>query len=496
MSIDWISRARQLKPRISNLIGGRWVEGRGTLIEKRSPRDGARLCRFGTGEHRDAGAAVESAKRAFEDGRWSLLPVRERREILLKLALLIEEHREQLALLECVDVGKPISDAIGFDVPASAATIRFAAEAADKVYGKVYSAQPSTLTFQLRRPLGVVAGIIGWNFPLLIAAGKIGPALAAGNCLVLKPSELTSLSATRLAELALQAGVPEGVLNVVHGGAGIGAALAHDQDVDLITFTGSTRTGKELLIASGKSNMKRLILECGGKSPNIVFEDCPNLDAVADAVVARAFWNQGQVCTASSRLLVQESVRDEVLERVIKRASLLSPGDPLKIETRFGAVVSDGHKEKILSYVRYGEQEGAHVAYRADATIPVEGGFYISPVIFDRVLPDQKIAREEIFGPVLAVLSFRDEREAIALANATIYGLSAILWTRDLGRAYRMSYGIKAGWTVVNATATPSGGPAIGEMAIGGHKESGIGVEGGTEGLIEYTSSTAVQYFV
>ena len=494
MSIDWLSKSRDLQLRVRNFVDGRWSESGGKPLEKYGPRYGQLLCRFGAGVTEEVNGAIASARRAFEDGRWSKLPVQRRKDVLHKLAALMEERSEELALLECLDVGKPISAAFGFDVPTAVSTIRFSAEAADKFYGKVYGVDQSNLTYQLHRPIGVVAGIVGWNFPLLLAVAKIGPALATGNCLVLKPSELTSFSAARIAELALEAGVPEGVLNVIHGDGGVGAALAQHHDVNLVTFTGSTQTGKKLLIASGQSNMKRLILECGGKAPNIVFDDSPDLEAVADAVVGRAFWNQGQVCTASSRLLIQDSIKDELLRIVIKKTSALQLGDPLKAETKFGAVVSQGHKQKVLGYIDSGERD-ARMAYRSESPAPYESGFYVPPVIFDHVSPEQKIAQEEIFGPVLSVISFRDEGEAVRIANNTIYGLSAILWTKDLGRAHRVTHGIEAGWIVVNATDKPMGGSGD-TMSVGGHKESGIGVEGGIEGLEAYTTRTAVQYFV
>jgi acyl-CoA reductase-like NAD-dependent aldehyde dehydrogenase len=497
MSIDWIERYRGLTLRIRNFVDGRWRgEGGGESLEKYGPRDGRLLCRFGAGEAREVSEAVTSARRAFEDGRWSKRPAQHRRDVLHTLAGLMRKHREELALLECLDVGKPIGDALSFDIPGAAAIIERNAEAVEHLYGKVYAVDQSSLSYQLCRPLGVVAGIVGWNFPLALAAQKIGPALATGNCLVLKPSELTSLSSARVAELAIEAGVPEGVFNVIHGNADVGAALAHDHDVDLVTFTGSTRTGKKLLIASGQSNMKRLVLECGGKAPNIVFEDCPALEAVADGIVARAFWNQGQVCTASSRLLVQDTVKDELLRNVIRKASALSPGDPLKSETRFGAVVSREHQQKVLDYVRSGEEGGARLVHQGVAAPPFADGFYVAPAIFDNVAPEQRIAQEEIFGPVLSVISFRDEEEAVRIANNTMYGLSAILWTKDLGRAHRVTQGIEAGWIVVNATDQPAGGPDHGVMSMGGHKQSGMGVEGGIEGLAAYTSQSAVQLFV
>jgi acyl-CoA reductase-like NAD-dependent aldehyde dehydrogenase len=496
-SPDWLSRAEQLSPCVRNFIGGRWApESSSEPLKKFSPRDGRLLYEFGRGSAHDADTAVAEARRAVKDGRWSKLSAQHRKEVLQKFALLIEQHSEELALLECVDVGKPISAALSFDIPVSAALIKFNAEAADKTYGHVYAADGSGLSYQLRRPLGVTAAIVGWNFPLVLAASKIGPALAAGNSLVLKPSELTSLSAARVAELALQAGVPEGVFNVVHGGPELGEALARHRDVDLLTFTGSTRTGKRLLVAAGESNMKRLILECGGKAPNIVFDDAPRLEAVAEAVVARAFYNQGEVCSASSRLLIQESIKDQFLPLLIEKASALRPGDPLIAQTTFGAAVSEGHKAKILGYIDDGKRQGARIAYQSDAAVPHERGFYVPPVIFDRVAPDQKIAQQEIFGPVLSVMSFKDEQDAIQIANDTIYGLSAILWTQDIARAHRLTQAVKAGWMVVNATETPMGGPGIGVIGIGGHKESGIGVEGSIEGLGEYMSKTSVQYFV
>lgn len=496
-SADWVARASALRLQVQNIVGGRSLEGdRAGVLHKSSPRDGRELYTFAAGSPRDVDAAVAIARRGFVDGRWSQLPAHRRGEVLYRLAALLEERADEFALLESLDTGKPIRDAVAFDVPRAAATFRFAAAAGDKLTGQVYGVDARSLSYQARRPLGVVGGIIGWNFPLVLAAEKIAPALATGNSVVLKPSELTSLSAARLAQLALEAGVPEGVLNVIHGSPEVGSALAHHQDVDMITFTGSSRTGKLLLVAAGESNMKRLLLECGGKAPNIVFNDAPDLGAVADGIIARAFWNQGQVCTASSRLLVQQDIRPELLRLVIERASALHPGDPLKQATTFGALVSAGHRDKVLGYVGSGEREGARAIYRASAPDPLPGGFYVAPVIFDEVSPAHRIAQEEIFGPVLSVLSFRDEEEAARLANSTIYGLSAILWTRDLGRAHRVSQSIDAGWIVVNATASPTGGPGPGMLSIGGHKQSGIGVEGGVEGLKAYTRESAIQLFV
>jgi acyl-CoA reductase-like NAD-dependent aldehyde dehydrogenase len=494
---DWISRAQALSVRVGNFIEGRFQTGRGgNTLEKFGPRDGRLLYSFSAGNQMDVDEAVASSKRAFDDGRWSGIPLQRRRDILCKVASLLEEHRDELALLECLDVGKPIRDTLNYDVPTAASIIRFNAEAIDKVHSKVYASSYSNLSYETRRPLGVAAGIVGWNFPVQLAAQKIGPALAAGNTLILKPSELTCLSSARLAELAVEAGVPEGVLNVVHGDRGVGAALAHHRDVSLLSFTGSTATGKNLLVAAGQSNMKRLILECGGKAPNIVFDDCGDFDAIAESVVASAFWNQGQVCVASSRLLVQEGVKDEVLQAVIRKMAAVCPGDPLNSDTRFGALVSRDHKEKVLRYIEEGKNDGARLVFQSSSRPPFDGGYYVPSTIFSEVRPERRIAQEEIFGPVLAVMSFRKEDEAIAIANKTIYGLSAIVWTRDLARAHRVSQSLDTGLVVVNATAKPAGGPNETLLAVGGHKESGVGVEGGMEGLEAYLSKTAVQLFV
>jgi|SRR5579871_808922 len=497
MSGTWIERARQLDLRVCDFVEGRRIEEpAGERLEKTGPRDGKLLYRLPRGDARSAERAVASARAAFEDGRWSQLPVQRWKEVLFKLAEVVERQREELALLECLDVGKPISDALAVDLPMCAAWLRFCAEAADKHYGRVYGVDRSSLSYELRRPVGVVAGIVGWNFPLVLAVQKVGPALATGNSMVLKPSEWTSLSAVRLAELALEAGVPPGVLNVVNGDRGLGAALAHHPQIDLVSFTGSTRTGKALMVAAGESNLKRLILECGGKAPNIVFDDCPDLDAVAGAIVGSAFWNQGEVCVASSRILVQASIAAKLKERLLTKVERLVAGDPLDAATRYGALVSRAHVEKVSSYIGAAEGEGARLAYRGKITAPVAGGFYVAPHVYEGVRSEHRLAQEEIFGPVLSILAFEDEAEAVRIANDTIYGLSAIVWTQDLGRGHRLAQGIRAGSILVNATAHPHGGPGEAVMSMGGHKQSGIGVEGGLAGLEAYTSSTAVQYFV
>jgi acyl-CoA reductase-like NAD-dependent aldehyde dehydrogenase len=494
--VDWLARAQELSPDIRDFVEGRWqARDQEAPLRKYSPRDGTLLYEFHPADPEGVDAAITAARRAVNDGRWHRKTLDQRKESLHRLASLLEANREDLALRECLDVGKPINDALNIDIPLASGIIRYNAEAIDKLQAAVYPADSSCLSYQLRRPVGVVAAIIGWNFPVVLAAQKVGPALAAGNSLVLKPSELTCLSVSRLAELAMEAGVPEGVLNVVHGGPAVGDRLARHKDVDLLTFTGSSQTGKKLLVAAGESNMKRLLLECGGKAPNLVFEDCPPLEAVADAVVGRAFWNQGEVCSASSRLLVQESIKDRLLDLVIERTQTLRPEDPLRAEARFGALVSEAHKRKVLAYIASAQADGAQVAFQGTLTAPVAAGFYVPPTILDRVQSHHRVAQEEIFGPVLSVMSFRDEEEAIRLANGTTYGLTATAWTQDAARALRMTQAICAGEVVVNATAEPRGGPGIGSVPVGGLKESGIGVEGGLAGVEAYTSHTAVQIF-
>lgn len=493
----WIAASETLSFDIGNFIdGGRRLTRGKDRLHKISPRDGRLLYSFNEASRSDVDEAVATARRASIAGCWSRKSAEERCEILLNLSSLISRNLDELALLECLDVGKPISAARSFDIPTAAAIVKFNAQAADKIPAKVYSANHSGLAYQLRRPAGVVAAIVGWNFPLLLAVTKIAPALAAGNSVILKPSELTALSALRLAELAHEAGVPAGVFNVVLGGGRIGASLGHHSGVNLISFTGSSQTGKALLVASGQSNMKRLVLECGGKAANMVFDDCENLEMVANGIVARVFWNQGEVCTASSRLLVQEGIKDELLRLVIERTAHLIFGDPLSPETTFGAIVSRDHMEKISAYAVCGEMEGARLAYSSPSRPPHKDGFYVPPMIFDDVSTENKIAQEEIFGPILSVITFRDEAEAIRIANETIYGLSAIVWTRDIGRAHRVVHGTDVAWLEINATDSPLAADERGALPVSAHKASGMGTEGGIEGLEEYTTSTTVQVFV
>lgn len=491
----WAARALKVPRHTRALIDGRFRSMTGDEhFTKHSPIDGAPLAEFAVGTAEDVDLAVASARAAFEDGRWSGLAVSARKAALMKLADLIAAHAEELAVLDVLDVGKPIRDAINIDLALSLGVLRYCAEASDKVFGTVTPADARTLAMTVRAPRGVVGGIIGWNFPLVLAIQKLAPALATGNTLVLKPSELSSFSALRLGELALEAGIPPGVFNVLPGlGRTVGAALSNHPDVDLLTFTGSSATGKRIMQAAGASNMKRLLLECGGKSANIVCEDCPDLDDVADGVMARMFWNQGQVCTAGTRLIVAEPVRQALVERIVARASRVQAGDPLDGATTFGALVSGPQMDKVLNYIRAGSEQGASLVLGGRRVREESGGFYVEPTVFENVRTDMTIAREEIFGPVLGVMSFHSIDEAIALANATTYGLSATVWTQSAAVTQKMIHGLRAGEIAINTVGKPTAGAMFGSLPLEPHKQSGVGVESGIEGLQTYTALKAVQ---
>lgn len=496
--INWAERASNADLVVRNFINGCHTDIRpgDNTISKQSPRDGRLLYQFSSGSRDDVEDAVTNAREAFEDGLWSDASLQQRKAILQAWASLVDTHREELALLDCLDVGKPITNALNFDLPIAADTIRNCAENMDKLFAPSAS-DGGMMGYQLRKPIGVVGSIIGWNFPLWMAAIKAAPALAMGNSLVLKPSEFTPLSATRLAELASEAGVPTGVFNVVHGnGKTVGAALAHHADIDLLSFTGSSATGKQMLLASGHSNMKRLMLECGGKSPYIVFDDCPdNLDVIAADVVETAFSNQGEWCCASSRLLIQDSIKDKLLPKIIELAAELKPQDPLDPNSTFGPLINELHLQKVLSFIDSGKQEGAHLIFggqrvNVDTGDTDNQGYYLEPTIFDNVNPQQKIAQEEIFGPVLSVITFKDEAEAIQIANNTCYGLAAYAATENLGRAQRLTQRLNAGHLSIVGTSSFSGGSV--ELGLEPQKQSGFGHESGFAGLTAYTVSTSV----
>ena len=494
--IDWRSLASETTFEIYNLIDGkrRTVSGE-TQIEKCSPRDGTLLYRIGEGTVSDVHAAVMSATRSYDDRIWSGLPLHERQAALRKLADLIDINQKTLALYECLDAGKPISKALG-DVAIASSYFREAADGAAKLFSN-FAANGTYSVYQLRKPVGVVGAITAWNYPLVIAALKASAALIMGNSLVLKPSEITSLSAGHLATLALEAGIPPGVFNVVHGsGEVVGAALARHNGVGLLSFTGSSITGKQIQSAAGESNMKRLLLECGGKNPFLIFDDCPdNLDLLASEIADSAFNNQGQNCMATSRLLLQSGVRDKLLPKVIEQVSRFIPRDPFDPSSTYGPLISEDHMNKVLDSIESGEKDGANLL-TGGSRVHVDvgnaaNGFFIEPTVFDNVNPQQRIAQEEIFGPVLSVFTFESEEDAIELANNTAYGLAAFVATENMGRVHRLTHELNSGSVMFIGTSTPDGarGRDIGKE---GHRESGFGLEGGLFGLESYSVCTTV----
>ena len=497
---SWLDRVLDVGFEIHNFIAGRNVAitNAGEQISKHSPRDGSLLYTIGVGSNQDVDLAVNNARESFEDGRWSELSIVQRKSVINKLADLVEKNSEEFALYDCLDVGKPISAALYGDVPLAVAALRDCAEGADKLLPPS-GTDKGTSAYQVRKPVGVVSAIIGWNYPLYMAALKAGPALVMGNSLVLKPSEFSPLSACKLAALAIEAGVPPGVFNVVNGsGSTVGSALAHHPKVDLISFTGSTATGKQIMMAAAQSNMKRVMLECGGKSPFIIFEDCPeDFDVMAAFVIAQTFSNQGENCKSSSRLLIQESIKEKFLAKVVEQVAQLKPQDPLDPDATFGALINEAHMNKVLAYIETGKREGAELILGGKrlAVQSVDDGseltgYYIGPTIFDKVDPNNTIAQEEIFGPVLSIISFKDEAEAIQTANNSCFGLAAYVATQNLGIAQRLGRRLNSGHITVYASSNPNDGSVA--IADEPHRESGFGFEKGLAGLTAYTVSTAV----
>ena len=481
---DWHQRARSLDIEGRAFIDGRYVNAAsGLTFDRVSPIDGRVVAQVASTDVADVDLAVAAARRSFESGAWSRQPPRERKRVLLRFAELILEHREELALLETLDMGKPISDSLAVDVNSTARCIAWYAEAIDKIYDEVAPTGHDALALITREPVGVVAAIVPWNFPLIMAAWKIGPALAAGNSFILKPSEKSPFTAIRIAELAARAGIPDGVFNVLPGfGNTAGQALAMHMDVDCIGFTGSTRTGKLMLQCSGQSNMKRVWLECGGKSPNIILADCPDLDRAAAAAASAIFFNQGEMCSAGSRLIVEESVRDEVLEKVIAASRDLPPGDPLDPATRMGAIVDDVQLQTVLGYIEAGREDGAKILAGGRRARQETGGFYVEPTIFGDVREQMRIAREEIFGPVLAAITVKDAEEAVRVGNSVIYGLAAAIWTRDITRAHRMARALRSGMVYVNCYDADDI-----TVPFGGYKQSGTGRDKSLHAFDKYT---------
>lgn len=485
---DWLDLAGKVRIPNLALINGEWVPARsGKQFACLSPIDGRVLADVADCQAEDVDLAVAAARASFESGVWSNTKPVHRKKTLIKFAQLLERDRDELALLESLDMGKPIGDALAVDVSASIRCMSWTGEAIDKVYGEVAATGPDELGLITREPLGVIGAIVPWNFPMLMATWKIAPALAMGNSIVLKPSEKSPLTALKLGELALEAGIPPGVLNVLPGyGKTAGEPLALHMDVDGLVFTGSTLVGKYLLECAGRSNMKRVYLECGGKSPNIVFADAPDLAKAAEAAAMGIFYNQGEVCTAASRLLVERSIHDDFVAAVAKASQMMSPKHPLDPSTSMGAMVDEGQTRRVLGYIERAQQDGAALVHGGARAEPVANGCYIEPTIFKNVATTHTIAREEIFGPVLAVIPFDDEAQALRIANDTEYGLAAGLWTRDITRAHRVARKLRAGSVWVNYW---DGGDMT--APFGGYKQSGNGRDKSLHAFEKYTEVKA-----
>jgi aldehyde dehydrogenase (NAD+) len=467
-------------------IGGKWLDSvSGKTFATLNPATGETICQVAEGDKADIDLAVKAARKAFEDGPWPRMNASERGRLLNRLADLISQHTEELAELETLDNGKPLRDSLAADLPLTIKAYRYYAGWADKIHGKTIPVEGPYFCYTRHEPVGVVGQIIPWNFPLLMQAWKWGPALAAGCTVVLKPAEQTPLTALRVAALAQEAGIPDGVINVVPGyGPTAGAALSSHPDVDKVAFTGETTTGQIVMTAAAQSNLKRVSLELGGKSPNVVFADA-DLDAAVEGAYVGLFFNQGQCCCAGSRLFVQESVYDEFLERVVKKAKGQRLGDPFDLETTQGPQVSQEQCDRVMGYIDSGKQEGARLL--TGGRRHGNRGYYVEPTVFADVNDTMKIAREEIFGPVMNVLRFKDVDEVVKRGNQTFFGLAAAVWTRDISKAHRLANGLRAGTVWINCydvfdAAAP----------FGGFKMSGIGRELGEYALQLYTEVKTV----
>ena len=484
MNLNWHDRAKTLKIDGRAFINGKRVNAADSAtFECFSPIDNRKLTVVASCKSADIDLAVTAARGAFNARTWAGLAPKERKQTMIKFADLILANREELALLETLDMGKPITASLNVDVASAANTIRWFGECIDKVYDEIAPTADHTLAMITREPIGVVGAIVPWNYPIAMAAWKIAPALAAGNSVVLKPSEKSPLTALRLGDLALEAGVPAGVLNIVPGfGVEAGSPLALHMDVDCIAFTGSTAVGKKIQIMAGQSNLKRAWCELGGKSPNIVFADCADMDKAAAASAGSIFYNQGESCNAPSRLLIERSIKDQFIKKLLKELPNYTPGDPLDENTTMGAMVDCGQMENVLKYIASGKLQGANILAGGQRVRSETGGFYINPTIFDNVTNDMTIAAEEIFGPVLSIITFDTQEEAIAIANDTIYGLAAAVWTSNISKAHTVARALRAGTVHVNSYDEDDI-----TVPFGGFKQSGNGRDKSLHALEKYT---------
>jgi len=468
------------------LIDGKWTDAAsGKIFETPNPSTGETLARVAEGDAADVDKAVKAARRAFEEGPWPKMTASERGRLMYRLADLIEDRKEELARLETLDNGKPYRDAIAADVPLTIACYRYYAGWADKIHGKTIPVNGPYFCFTRHEPVGVCGQIIPWNFPMLMQAWKWGPALAAGNTVVLKPAEQTPLTALYIAQLALEAGYPPGVINVIPGfGPTAGGAIANHMGIDKVAFTGSTDVGHLIMEAAAKSNLKRVSLELGGKSPNVVFADA-DMDAAIEGAYFALFFNQGQCCCAGSRLFVEEKIHEKFVARMVEKAKSRKVGDPFDPSTEQGPQVSQEQFDRVTGYIEAGQKEGAKMLCGGGRV--GDRGYFIEPTVFDGVRDDMKIAREEIFGPVMSIMKFKDVNEVVERANRSPYGLAAAVWTKDIEKSMAIANRVRAGTVWVNCydvfdAAAP----------FGGFKESGIGRELGEYALEHYTEVKTV----
>ena len=482
--LNWHQRAIALKIDGRAVINGERVNAADkSTFECFSPIDNRKLTDVASCKAADIDLAVSAARAAFNARTWAGKTPRERKQIMIKFADLILQNREELALLETLDMGKPITASLNVDVNSAANSLRWFGEAIDKIYDEIAPTADHTLAMITREPIGVVGAIVPWNYPMLMACWKIAPALASGNSIVLKPSEKSPLSALKIADIALEAGIPAGVLNVVPGfGAEAGSPLALHMDVDCIAFTGSTAVGKKIQIMAGQSNLKRAWCELGGKSPNIIFADCKDLQRAAEASAGSIFYNQGESCNAPSRLLVERSIKDELVKKILAELKNYAPGDPLDEATTMGAMVDCGQMENVLKYIASGKLQGASLLAGGTRVMSETGGFYIAPTVFDIVTNDMTIAAEEIFGPVLSIITFDTMEEAIKIANNTPYGLAAAVWTQDISKAHMVAKRLRAGTVHVNSYDEDDI-----TVPFGGYKQSGNGRDKSLHALEKYT---------
>jgi len=482
--IDWAARALSLVVDGRAVINGQRVQAvAGETFACHSPIDARLLGAVARCQAPDVDLAVHAARRAFDDGRWARQPPTARKAVLQRFADKILAAKDELALLETLDMGKPIRYALSVDVASAARCIRWYAEAIDKVYDEIAPTGPQALALITREPMGVIGAIVPWNYPMIMAAWKLGPALATGNSVVLKPSEKSPLTALRLADLALEAGLPPGVFNVVPGyGHEAGEALALHMEVDAVGFTGSTRVGRKMLEYAGRSNLKRVYNELGGKSAFIVFPDHQDPALAARTVAGCMFFNQGESCNAPSRVLVHESIADAFVDTLRTEAPRYAPADPLDPATVMGALVDEGQMRSVLGYIESAHQDGARCVIGGRQARTETGGYYVEPTVFDGVAPNMRVSREEIFGPVLSVLRFSSEAEAVALANGSDYGLQASVWSHDINRAHRVARALRAGTVHINQYDEDDI-----TVPFGGYKQSGNGRDKSLHALDKYT---------